>query len=247
MAPLREEFEKTGTRLFRWRSLLPLLTVFLFLEAFRSFKYPYGSHRLDEIWEIICLIISFSGLSVRFFISGTVPKGTSGRNTKRIKADFLNTTGMYSIVRHPLYLGNFVIWVGLSLFFRLWWFTLIVILILLLYYERIIYAEEEFLMKKFRRKFLGWANETPAFIPNFKKWKTSTFPFSFRTAIKKEYHTFIAIIASFTFIEILSEFFISGKIIFDQMWVIIFFSGTLTYLIIRIIHKKSEILKVQGR
>ena len=34
-------------------------------------------------------------------------KNTSGRNTHDQVADSLNTSGIYSIVRHPLYVGNF--------------------------------------------------------------------------------------------------------------------------------------------
>jgi len=60
--------------------------------------FPYGSHRLDQVWEILCLAISLLGLGVRIVTVGYVPKGTSGRNTRGQKANVLNTTGMYSLV-----------------------------------------------------------------------------------------------------------------------------------------------------
>ena len=144
-----EEFERTGQWLFRWRSYLPLLLIALFLIAFRDFKYPFGSHGWDYLWEIFCLSVSMLGIAVRALTVGFIPKGTSGRNTKGQVAEDLNTTGMYSLVRNPLYLGNFIIWLGISLFVRLWWFSLIVILIFGIYYERIIFAEEEFLRHKY--------------------------------------------------------------------------------------------------
>jgi len=205
---LQENMESSGTRLFRWRSFLPLLLIVPVLIAFRNFEYPYQSHHLDQIWEIGCLSISLFGLGIRFFTVGSVPKGTSGRNTKRVKGNFLNTTGMYSIVRHPLYLGNFVISLGISLFFRLWWFTAQFVLAFWLYYERIIFAEEEFLRKTFREKYLKWAHETPTFLPRLKNWKPPELAFSFLIALRKEYNTFMAIIASFTFLEILGDSFI---------------------------------------
>jgi protein-S-isoprenylcysteine O-methyltransferase Ste14 len=99
---LREEMEASGRWLFRWRSYLPLCMVVLFLVALRSFHYPYESHLLDEIWEMVCLGISLFGLGVRILTLGSVPSGTSGRNTRNQLANVLNTTGMYSIVRHPL-------------------------------------------------------------------------------------------------------------------------------------------------
>lgn len=46
---------------------------------------------------------------------GQVPKGTSGRNTSQQVADTLSTDGVYSVVRHPLYLGNFLMCMGVSM------------------------------------------------------------------------------------------------------------------------------------
>ncbi|MFH0813910.1 MAG: isoprenylcysteine carboxylmethyltransferase family protein [Pseudomonadota bacterium] len=247
MATLRDEFETSGTWLFRYRSFLPILLLFLFLGAFRNFEYPFQSEKLNQIWELICLAISFIGLGIRIFTLGSVPKGTSGRNTKRIKAYYLNTTGMYSIVRHPLYLGNFIIGLGISFYFSLWWFTLIFILIFWLYYERIIFTEEDFLRKNYGQTYLQWANQAPTFIPKFKNWKSPALPFTFKTALKGEYGTFMAIIATFTFLAILGDYFAEGKIEFDLMWVIIFSFGLITYIIVRIIHKKTTLLKVGGR
>lgn len=139
---LREEFEKTGNWLFRWRSYLPLIVIGIFLLSLREYEYPGRSEQLDHIWEAICLIISFVGLGIRFFTIGHTPKGTSGRNTKKQVAETLNTTGIYSIVRNPLYLGNFFMGLGIALFAHLWWLTLIYILLFWLYYERIIFTEE---------------------------------------------------------------------------------------------------------
>lgn len=244
---IREEFERSGNKLFRLRSYLPPLVAGLYIFVFRNFEYPSQSHRLDVMWEILCLAVSFFGFGIRCVTVGFVPEGTSGRNTKRQKAASLNTTGTYSVVRHPLYLGNFFIWLGISLFPRMWWFVCISVLLFWLCYERIIFAEEEFLRKKFGGEFLNWANETPAFAPRIKKWKPAQSPFSIRTVLKREYHGFFAIIASFTVLEILGDFFARGKLIVDTMWLIILAVGFLVYISIRFIDKKTDLLKYQRR
>lgn len=244
---LREEFRKSGEWLFRWRSYLPLLLIALFLLTLASLRHPYGSSSAGGGWENFCLAVSFLGLGLRFFTGGYVPEGTSGRNTKGQVAQVLNTTGAYSLVRHPLYLGNFLIWLGISLFLGVWWFSLIIILILWLYYERIMFAEEEFLQEKFGAAFTEWAGQTPAFIPEFGHWLKPNLPFSWKTAIRKEYSGFFAMMAVFTLLKIAGELFSRGRLGLDRQWAIMFGGSLIIYLGVRYLKKRTDWLKVAGR
>lgn len=244
---LREELRKQGDWLFRWRSYLPLIMIVIILLGMSYFEYPGHSEEYDDIWEIICLCIAFSGIGIRFFTVGYTPKGTSGTNTRKQIADTLNTSGMYSIVRHPLYFGNFIIWFGLAAFFHLWWFSLIVTLVFLLYYERIIFAEEEFLREKFGNPYLDWAEKTPSFIPNIWKWRSSDMTFSFRKAIKNEYKSFFAVIVSFTVLEIMGDLYVERRVEIDRMWLTLLIIGLIIYAIARYLKKRTKILDVQGR
>ena len=244
---LIEELRKQGDWIFRWRSYLPLIMIIIIFLGMSYFEYPVRSEKFDDIWEIICLFISISGVGIRFFTVGYTPEGTSGTNTRQQIADALNTTGMYSIVRHPLYLGNFIIWFGLSAFFHLWWFSLVVILIFWLYYERIMFAEEEFLRKKFGNSYTDWAAKTPAFIPDFRKWRSADITFSFKKAIRNEYKTLFALIVSFTFLEIISDIFVVQRLEIDRMWLSILIIGLTMYTIVRFLKKRTKILGVQLR
>ena len=189
---LREELKEQGSWLFRWRSYLPLLIIPILFIALRS------SGNLEKIigrtathfCDYLCITLSFAGLVVRCIIVGCAADGTSGKNTKAQRAVALNTTGMYSIVRHPLYLGNFIISIGLASFTHVWWFILVIIFGFWLYYERIMFAEEEFLRSKFGGSYLEWANKTPAFLPRFRNWQRSSLSFSFRNVLKREYTGF---------------------------------------------------------
>jgi protein-S-isoprenylcysteine O-methyltransferase Ste14 len=141
---ISEHFTSMGPFFFRWRGYLFLLLIPIFLLSFIGYTYPLGSHTYDLFWEIGCFFISLLGLSVRIATVGTAPRGTSERSTSKRKADVLNTTGMYSIVRHPLYLGNWLMALGVSLFHRTWFLPVIVSLLFILHYERIIFSEEEY-------------------------------------------------------------------------------------------------------
>lgn len=216
--------------------------IIIVLLAMPDFEYPGHSEKLDDIWEIVCLFISFLGLGIRVFTIGFTPPGTSGTNTRRQIAKELNTTGMYSLTRHPLYLGNFIIWFGISLFFHLWWVILLVILIFWLYYERIMFAEKEFLRENFGTTYLMWAEKAPAFIPNFNNWRRPKLKFSIKQALKNEYKSFFAIIVSYVVIEILGDIFIENRFELDRMWLAMFCPGLTFYLVIRILKKKTRIL-----
>jgi protein-S-isoprenylcysteine O-methyltransferase Ste14 len=234
---LREELRSQGDWFFRWRSYLPLVMMVIVFSGMSYFEFPDHKEQLDDRWEIACLLISCLGVGLRFFTVGYTPKRTSGTNTRNQIADTLNTTGMYSVVRHPLYFGNFIIWFGLSAFFHLWWFSLIVILIFWLYYERIIFAEEEFLREKFGKSYLDWAERTPAFIPDIRKWCSPDASFSFRKAIINEYKSLFAVIVSFTVLEVIGDIFVERKFGIDGMWLTIFITGLTIYVIIRFLKK----------
>jgi len=243
---LKERFESVGNWLFRWRSFLPLLTIGLFLIAMRHFSYPQGEHSLDLLWESTSFAVSLFGLAIRIFTVGYVPKGTSSRTTRKPKASALNTTGMYSMVRHPLYLGNLFIWLGVSMCSRSLFFVIAIILLFSLYYGLIILAEEKVLYEKFGNMFVEWKHKTPPLLPRFRNWQKAALPFSLKAVLKREHTTFFAIIAVFTCLEIGGDSFYSGKLKFDPVWVSIFLTGLCTYVILRTL-KKKRFLEVEGR
>ena len=200
-----------------------------------------------DIWTCIAIAISFCGLLVRCLTVGYAPQGTSGRNTKEQKADVLNTEGMYSMVRNPLYLGNFIIALGMALFVGVWWFVIIFMLAFWLYYERIIFTEEEFLRRKFDPRFGLWAEVTPAFLPRFRKWRRPGLPFSLRTVLKREYTGLFVITASFTLLRALIDLLAKGHLDMGLEWAMFFISGLVAYLLLRALKKKTRVLEVEGR
>lgn len=249
--PLREEFEETGKWLFKWRSYFPLLIIlpllFFALPQSRYFERTLGS-TAEYFWEAFCLIVSFSGLLIRCIAIGYVPSGTSGRNTKDGQlADTLNSTGIYSVLRHPLYLGNFLIFLGMVLLVESVWLFAVSVLSFCLYYERIMFAEEEFLRKKFGDVFVRWAEKTPAFIPGFSRFRKPDVPFSFKNILKREYTAFFQIIASFTLINFLSDFYAEGKLKIELFRLIFLAAGFLIYMILMMLKRKTKLLHVEGR
>lgn len=244
---LMEEFKKTGNWLFRWRSYLPLLLLVLSIPAVLDSTFRASSHPFSTAWEVVCLTIAFLGLAVRILTVGHVPAGTSGRNTLKQVANSLNITGMYSVVRHPIYLGNFLMWFGVSLLPRCWWFTVITVLIFWLYYERIMFAEECYLWEHFGDAYRTWAARTPAFIPKFQNWVKPDLPFSLKSALSREYSTFFTIIIIFTLFNLMRGWFSRGTLAPDPWTASLFAIGLLTYVTVRVLKKNTNLLRAEGR
>lgn len=244
---IRDNFERTGNWLFRWRSYLPLAVIAIFLLALRNYDYPGHSERLDHLWEVFCVIVSFFGLGIRIITIGYAPKGTSGRNTKQQIADTLNTSGMYSIVRNPLYLGNFFMGLGIAMFADFWWLMLIYILAFWLYYERIIFAEEAYLIRKFGNEYIDWANVTPVFIPKYGRYTKPPLPFSIKNVLRREHNGFFAIIILMFLLETVGDVFAEGKFDFDVGWIVLVSIGFIIWLTLRALKKYTTLLDVEGR
>jgi len=244
---LQTEFKKQGDFLFKYRSYFPLLflVIGLAVSLYGEYLKTKSIETIDsEYYEFIALGVCFLGLILRVKTVGHTPKHTSGRNTTEGQlAKQLNTTGMYSLVRHPLYLGNFFMWLGVALLTENLWFIIAFILLYCLYYERIMYAEESFLISKFGNEYIEWSKATPAFIPSFKHYKKAKYPFCIGKVLKKEKNGLAAIFLLFWLFECAGDLieYKSLKIEFD-FWFYGAVIGTILYFILKIM-KKQHVFK----
>ncbi len=244
---LIQSMEKQGNLLFKYRGQFPVFLFFLSLPFIYTTDYKSLSDSLQTNLLYLAIVLSFLGFLVRFYTIGTTPEGTSGRNTKKQVAEVLNSTGMYSMLRHPLYLGNYLIWLGISVSTLNVSFIVIMSLLFWLYYERIMFAEERFLENKFGDNFFTWSNNLPAFIPSFFSFKKSEIPFSVISVLRREYAGVFATVIGFCFIEIFRTYFTY------QIWMLSTFSlqfliaTFLLVIILRSMKHYTNILKEQGR
>ncbi|MFZ0281685.1 MAG: isoprenylcysteine carboxylmethyltransferase family protein [Bacteroidales bacterium] len=243
---LVHEFEKSGNLLFRRRSWLPVILVITGIIVMYLANRQAILFNLTE--ELICLGISLFGEAVRIYTVGFVPVNTSGRNTGAGQiADELNMTGIYSLVRHPLYVGNFFMWLGPVLFLRSVVFTAFFVLVYWIYYERIMFAEEQFLRRKFGDIYDKWSEKVLAVIPRVKVFVKPSLRFSFKNVLKREYNSFVNIFLIFTVLDLFRNYFLSERIYITREWIYMSVPAGVIWLVIRIIHKKTDWLKVEGR
>jgi len=245
---LREEWERSGELLFRWRSYPPLLLALLVIMAVvLPARIELRDPTMHRIWETICLVIGLAGVAIRSHVIGYAPQGTSGRNTHGQVAETCNQTGFYSVVRHPLYLGNLLMWLGPLMVVRSPWATLVMLLAFWLYYERIMYAEEEFLRRTFGESYSAWAARTPAMVPRLSQWCASTLPFSLRNVLKREYSGLLGLAAGLAFADWVDDYASFGRLMPDADSLIVLAVGLAIYLSLRTIKKMTTVLEVAGR
>ena len=245
---LIESMERSGNWLFRWRSFLPLALYVLAVPV--ALWLPDGASPDFQTswWWAACLGVSFLGLVIRAITIGYTPRGTSGRNTSEGQvAESLNTRGIYGTVRHPLYLGNYFMWIGIVLFVGNQWFTLVVTLLFWVYYERIMFAEEAFLRRKFGEAYLTWSESTPAFLPKFSGWATPGVSFSLKNVLKREYNGFFAVFVSFALIDALHLYRATGAAGLSEHWTVLTAAAAGVFLILRTLKKRTRVLDVEGR
>ena len=250
---MKNEMEKQGVWLFRFRGTLPLIILVLgvceyIITRIDNPTYVINGASSPQLIhsEILCFVVSLLGLAVRAFTVGYTPANTSGRNVAEQVADQLNTTGLYSVVRNPLYVGNFLMWLGIAMLTMNLWFIISFILLFWVYYERIIFAEEQFLTNKFGSVYTDWADKTPCFIPRLKGYVAPKLPFSWKKVIKKEKNGLLALLLVFWMMDVIGDL-VSGVTPRIGVLAIASMAMLVIYLILKYIKHKTTLLDEEGR
>jgi len=168
-----------GALLFRHRGWLPVLFLGVPL-VMRGSTSPFR-------WEVgIALIIV--GEAVR--LAGVAAAGSVTRRRSR-NVQRLVTYGIFAWVRNPLYIGNFLIWIGFVTISGVLWFLPAAVLLFAVEYELIVRYEEGVLESIFGRDYLDYKSCTPRWIPRPPTGKIEVGEHHWGEAFKSEVSTFL--------------------------------------------------------
>lgn len=236
---LQEELEQRGNFLFKHRSYFPLLFltvgVLVFYLTKKSFL-TYQNFMDEERYRLCCLAVCAAGLFIRIYTVGYTPANTSGRNVYAGQpADQLNTTGIYSIIRHPLHVGNFFIWLGIALLTENLWLIFHFIVLFWIYYGWVMLTEERFLRDKYGLFFLDWADRTPAIWPNFGRYKNPSLQFSTINVLKMEKNSLCNLCLVFFLFDAIDSLMENGRVIPNSWEFYLALFGVIIYLSIKLL------------
>lgn len=244
---LLHSLESQGNWLFKRRGQIPVLLFLLAIPAVYVVNYDQLDPVRISIVNYSAAILSILGAIIRAYTIGTTPRGTSGRNTDQQVAESLNTGGIYSMVRHPLYLGNYLMWIGIVLFTQNFEFAIIVSLLYWIYYERIMFAEERFLEGKFGNVYLEWSKKVPAFFPKFSQFHPGETKFSMKSVLRREYSGILATVFGFVYVEFLIGWFKWNTIAVGKNLIYLFGITLLVTIILRTLKHSTKMLNEEGR
>jgi len=137
--------------------------------------------RITHLAFFLGLPFILAGIFIRLVAAGTIKKNVS-----------LTTDGIYQLCRHPLYLGSFLLSLGLSIVSCKPFVFLFLLIFFPLTYIPAILKEEEFLTERFGDDYRNYKKNVPAFIPRLRK--ISRYEFSWQQIKKnREYINWIIV------------------------------------------------------
>lgn len=171
-----------GAALFRNRSWLPVpfLLLALLVPAHSTIRNGIVAAVLITIGEWIRL-------------AGVAAAGTVTRRRSRDVQRLVNY-GIFGWMRNPLYVGNFLIWMGFVIASGLLWFLPIAIVVFGIEYTLIVAYEEGVLESIFGAEYLEYKKRTPRWVPRRPSVK-ETGPHDWGEAWRSEISTFMQYLA----------------------------------------------------
>ena len=175
---------KLGNFLFRNRNgIFPLFYLMLFVPSWEVFTNP-----------VTAMVIGFSvtiiGQLIRIITIGLVYIIRGGKD-RRVYAEDLVTTGIFSHCRNPLYVGNILILVGLGIASNSLLFMAVFTPLFLFFWQAIVLAEENYLRNKFGEQYDEYCKKVNRWLINFNGLGKTlrSMEFKWKRVIIREYNS----------------------------------------------------------
>lgn len=189
---LGAQFSALGRFVFRFRDYLtPLIGVVVLLS---TRPHPlFGSEAADRWMNLAGILVSLTGQVIRVTVIGYAYIVRGGID-KKLAAPRLVSAGFYNHSRNPMYLGNFLLFIGLALIYNSPFVYLVGLPLCLTALVSIVRAEEEFLRGRFGAEYEDYCSRVNRFIPDIGGLRAtlSRMHFDWRRVLRKEYGTTLA-------------------------------------------------------
>ena len=180
-----------GNFFFKYRNLLFILLYgLLFLPSPELFTENIF-HTDYKTWPLVIgLFVTVLGQAIRGATIGLAYIVRGGKD-KKVYAEHLVSTGIFSHCRNPLYVGNILMLLGVGILANSLIYVGIIMPLFLFIYQAIVLAEEHFLRGKFGADFDAYCAKVNRWIPSLKGIGAtfSSMEFNWKRWVLKEYTT----------------------------------------------------------
>jgi protein-S-isoprenylcysteine O-methyltransferase Ste14 len=180
-----------GNFFFKYRNLLFILLYgLLFLPSPELFTENIF-HADYKTWPLVIgLFVTVLGQAIRGATIGLAYIVRGGKD-KKVYAEHLVSTGIFSHCRNPLYVGNILMLLGVGILANSLIYVAIIMPLFLFIYQAIVLAEEHFLRGKFGADFDAYCAKVNRWIPSLKGISAtfSSMEFNWKRWVLKEYTT----------------------------------------------------------
>ena len=154
-----------GNLLFRYRNIgFPIIAILLFA-AFEPGRSRSVYHEI--LTDLIGFALAAFGQAIHIATLSTAWIRRGGRDSK-IHADRLITSGWYAHCRNPIYIGNFLVVIGLLIMFNNFIVFVVALAAIMFSYHAIVITEENYLIRHFGIEYQSYCQRVPRWWPIFK-------------------------------------------------------------------------------
>ena len=229
-----------GNLLFRFRSFTPVPLIILVFLLFKPGNLGEGNGPIAAAG----LLLSLLGETIRFIAVGYSFPGTSGRES-HLRADALNTTGIYAVTRNPLYIGNFFMFSGLVTVYANLYALAGFALFLILQYYFIILSEENYLREKYGPEYEAYCSRVRRIFPTFRGYQRNRNPFNLEKVIFKENDSVFNLSVMFLLVLAYKERVFVGRVERPLLYIVPGAILVVLYILVKVIKKRAA-AKVRG-
>lgn len=234
----------TGNFFFRYRNVLfPL--IFACAAAILRPKIMMGSLAFDQFLTYSGVAIAILGQAVRLITIGFeyIHRGGKGGH---VYAGHLVQGGVYGISRNPMYVGNALIAIGMTMLLGSPLGYLLLIPLFLFVYQAIVDAEEAYLSSKFGSEYDEYCAKVNRFVPSMKRIPQAfcEMRFNWRNSLRKDLGTVVGLTIGLLFMPVWRNYFLYGGVVtkFAALRVFVLASVVGAVYLILIKLKKNKLL-----
>ena len=199
-----------GNFFFRYRNaLFPL--IFAAGAFFLRPQIMFNSTFADHILVVLGMLIALTGQAVRLLTIGFEYIHRGGKGGK-VYAGRLVRGGVYGLTRNPMYVGNGLIAIGITMHFGSTLGYLILIPGFLFVYQAIVAAEEAYLRNKFGAEYADYERLVNRYLPTLSHIRKSFagMRFDWRKSIEKDFGTVVGLTIGLILIPVWRAYFLYG-------------------------------------